>query len=53
MLFVAFILGNVANEKPTHHVRLSAHIALHENMNANRSLGLHEENGTYTALHFC
>jgi len=52
-MLVALILGNVANEKPTHQVRLSAHIALHENLNANRSLGFHEKNGTYTILPFC
>jgi hypothetical protein len=51
-VLVALILGNVANEKHTHHVRLSAHIVLHENLNANRSLGFHEKNETYTALPF-
>jgi hypothetical protein len=51
-MLVGLILGNVANEKPTHYVRLSAHIAFHENLNANISLGFHEKKGTYTALPF-
>lgn len=35
-------LENVANEKTTHHVRLSAHIAVRQGLRVNASLSLHD-----------